>query len=258
MRKTDMFHWEPLPGATKEAFKLLRPAIRYEISECAELPPCTVQFRDVELSTHQKSAMKELKKEAELVINNDVVTAVNEAVLRLKLIQISCGAVYGPERTIHKVDAAPRLKVVREILQESDDKFIVFAPFRSVLLLLKEELTEFDTELIHGDVSDRERARIFGLFQNSEDIRGLIADPGTMAHGLTLTAASMIIWFAPTDKTEIYLQANKRIDRPGQTKNTTIYQLAATAIEREIYRRNAAEQSLQGLILKMVKEQRDD
>jgi SNF2 family DNA or RNA helicase len=258
MRKTDMFHWEPLPGATREAFELLRPAIRYEISECVELPPCTVQFRDVELSAHQKSAMKELEKEAELVINNDVVTAVNEAVLRLKLIQISCGAVYGPERTIHKVDAAPRLKVVREILQESDDKFIVFAPFRSVLLMLKEELAEFDTELIHGDVSDKERARIFGLFQNTKDIRGLIADPGTMAHGLTLTAASMIIWFAPTDKTEIYLQANKRIDRPGQTKSTTIYQLAATGIEREIYKRNAAEQSLQGLILKMVRERRDD
>ena len=250
--------WLPLPGATTEAFKLLQPAIRYEIKECVELPLNTIQFRDVEMSPTQKKAMKALRTQAQLMINDKIVNAVNEAVMRLKLIQIACGAIYDSDRTIHKVDAAPRLRVVREIIEESEDKFIIFAPFRSVLYLLKQELKEYDTELIHGDVSDKERNRIFYQFQNSEDIRGLIADPGTMAHGLTLTAASFIIWYAPTDKTEIYLQANKRIDRPGQVKATTIFQLAGTGIEREIYRRNAHEQSMQGLVLQMVRDKRDD
>ena len=258
MWKVDQFKWAPLPGATVEAFKLLQPAIRYTIQECVELPPCTYQFRDCELSILQKKAMAELRAQAQLIINEQKVTAVNEAVLRLKLLQIACGAIYGPDRTIHKVDAAPRLKVVREIIDESDDKFIIFAPFTSVLHMLKHELQEFDTELIYGAVSDKERNRIFSVFQNSSDIRGLLADPGTMAHGLTLTAASFIIWYAPTDKTENFLQANKRIDRPGQTKNTTIYQLAGTSIEREIYTRNAAEQSMQGLILQMVRDKRED
>jgi SNF2 family DNA or RNA helicase len=250
------YRWEPLPGATAEAFKLLQPAIRYAINECVELPPNTVQFRDCELSPAQKQAMQQLRREAALVLNQQTISAVNEAVLRLKLIQIACGAIYGPDRTIHRVDALPRIRVVKEIIEESDDKFIVFAPFTSVLHLLKQELP-YDTELVYGGVSERERARIFSVFQNSPDIRGIIADPGTMAHGLTLTAASFIIWYAPTDKTEIYLQANKRIDRPGQTKSTVVYQLAGTAVEREIYKRNAREQSLQGLILQMVKDLRE-
>jgi SNF2 family DNA or RNA helicase len=70
---------------------------------------------------------------------------------------------------------------------------------------------------------------------------------------LTLTAASTVIWYGTTDKTEIYLQANKRIDRPGQTKNTTIIQLASTDVEREIYRRLERNESLQGVILKLVR-----
>jgi len=75
-----------------------------------------------------------------------------------------------------------------------------------------------------------------------------------MAHGLTLTAASCIIWFAPTDRTELYLQANKRIDRPGQTKTNIVIQLAATKIEREIFRRLEANESMQGLVLQLAKE----
>lgn len=258
MFKLSGFKWLPLPGATEEAYKLLRPAIRYEISECVELPPCTTQFRDVELSPQQKKAYKQLKDYAQLLINNKEINAVNEAVVRTKLIQIACGAVYGPGKEIHRVDAKPRLQVVREIIEENDDKFIIFAPFRGVLYLLWHELKDFKRELIHGNVNDKERARIFDEFQHGTELRCLLADPGTMAHGLTLTAASFIIWYAPTDKTEIYLQANKRIDRPGQTKNTTIYQLAGSEIEREIYRRNEKEQSMQGLILKMVRDKRGE
>jgi SNF2 family DNA or RNA helicase len=258
MFKSGLFKWIPLPGATKEAFKLLQPAIRFAIGECVELPPQTTQSRDVEMSPTQRKALQQLKLQAQITINEDTVNAVNEAVLRLKLIQIACGAVYGPDRNIHKVDAQPRISVVKEILDDSEGKTIIFAPFRGVLYLLRQELQGYDVELMHGDVSSKERDRIFSLFQNSEDIRVLVADPGTMAHGLTLTAAKQIIWFAPTDKTEIYLQANKRIDRPGQTSHTTVFQLAGIDIEREIYRRNKEEQSMQGLILKWVQEKREE
>src|SRR6266516_1730875 len=47
--------------------------------------------------------------------------------------------------------------------------------------------------------------------------------------------------------------APKRIDRPGQTKTTTIVQLAATPVEREIYRRLEANETMQGLVLQMAK-----
>lgn len=107
---------------------------------------------------------------------------------------------------------------------------------------------------VHGDTTPKERNEIFRAFEQDANPRIIVADPGTMAHGITLVAATTIVWFAPIDRTELYLQANKRIHRPGQTKSCVVVQLAATAIEREIYRRLESNETLQGLLLKLVQE----
>ena len=120
-------------------------------------------------------------------------------------------------------------------------------------MLARELKKDYAVEMIYGDVPARQRNQIFSDFMSAENPRVLVADPGTMSHGLTLTAASCIVWYAPTDRTETYLQANKRIDRPGQVHATTIVQLAATAAEREVYRRLANNESMQGLILALAK-----
>jgi hypothetical protein len=99
------------------------------------------------------------------------------------------------------------------------------------------------------------RDEIFKRFQTEKDPQIIIADPGTMAHGLDLFAASVVVWYGATDRAELYFQGNKRIDRPGQQVPTTIVQLAATPVEREIYRRITSYQSMQGLMLDMVKDQ---
>jgi SNF2 family DNA or RNA helicase len=96
---------------------------------------------------------------------------------------------------------------------------------------------------------------IFRRFQAEEEPQIIVAGPGTMSHGLDLYAASVVIWFGATDKTEQYLQANRRIDRPGQTVPTTVVNLAATDLEREQYRRLATNEKMQGLVLNMVKQE---
>ncbi len=250
-------------GAHTQAHKLLQPAIRFAIEDCVDLPPCTVQKRDVELSAEQAKAYKEMKRDLVLQVKQGPITAVNEAVLRMKLIQIACGAVYGNSdsggRAVHRLDCNPRISALREVMEQCNEKIIIFAPLTSVCNMLISELRkDYTVELVNGEVSQKARNEIFRAFQQDEAPRVLVADPGTMAHGLTLTAASTIIWFAPTDKTELYLQANKRIDRPGQVHNTSIIQLAATPIEREIYRRLENNETMMGLLLQMTREHNDE
>jgi SNF2 family DNA or RNA helicase len=108
-------------------------------------------------------------------------------------------------------------------------------------------------EVINGAVSAGKRSQVFKDFQSSENPRIIVADPRTMAHGLTLTAASAIIWYGPTDQPEIYTQANGRINRPGQTKSMLVVRLASTNIEREIFRRLDGKHSLQGLMLDIIR-----
>lgn len=254
MVKVSQFKWVPKAGAHEAAHKLLQPAVRFAISDCIDLPPCTVQARDVELSPEQNKAYKEMKRDLVLQAAKGPITAANEAALRLKLLQISCGAIYGANREIHHVSAAPRLKALREIMEQCREKIIIFAPFTSVVHMLHRELkSHYSVEIINGEVPAGKRNEVFASFMGAEHPRVLVADPGTMSHGLTLTAASTIVWYAPTDRTETYLQANKRIDRPGQVHATTIVQLAATPVEREIYRRLEANETMQGLVLAMAK-----
>lgn len=256
MMKVSMYKWVPKAGAHAEAHKLLQPSVRFAISDCIDLPPCTVQARDVELSPEQAKAYKEMKRDLVLVAAKGQITAVNEAALRLKLLQLSCGAVYdsNDKDIVHHFNPGPRLRALREIMEQCREKIIIFAPFTSVVHMLHRELKkDYSVEMVNGEVSAKERNRIFSGFQEGGHPRVIVADPGTMAHGLTLTAASAIVWYAPTDRTEIYLQANKRIDRPGQVHATTVVQLAATPVEREIYRRLEANETMQGLILQLAK-----
>lgn len=254
MNKVTTFKWAAKSDGYEKAAEILQPAIRYDIKDCVDLPPVVIQTLDAELSPAQKKAIEELKKTLKTMVEGGQVNAINEASLRTKLIQIACGAVYGPEHEVHKVDCAPRLKVLREIIEQSHHKLLIFASLTNIVNLLYSELrNHYTVERITGDVSASRRNEIFRDFQENDNPRIIIADPGTMAHGLTLTQASTTVWYGPTDKPELYQQANKRMDRPGQKNNMLIVRIAATAIEREIYRRLDSRGNMQGVMLDLIK-----
>lgn len=254
MTRVGMFKWVPKQGAHNEAYKLLQPAVRFAIKDCLDLPPCTTQARDVDLSLAQMAEYKAMKRDLQIQSSKGPITAANEAGLRLKLLQISCGAIYGVNKEVHYIDTTPRIKALKEAISQCNEKIIVYAPFTSVVRMLSRELKkDYSVAVINGEISAKERNETFRAFTDDPNPRILVADPRTMSHGLTLVAATVIVWFTAIDSTEVYLQANKRIDRPGQTKATTIIQLAATPVEREIYRRLENNETLQGLVLQLAK-----
>lgn len=255
------FRWLPRAGAAAIVNQTLTPAVRFSREECIELPECVVETRDVELSPTQEKAYKELKRDLQVVLaGGRTVTVANEASLRIKLLQIVCGAVYGQDREVHKTDAAPRLSVLQEVIDEAGAKIIVFAPFTSVVdmlyLTLRERYGEATVARVYGQTSQNARDEIFRRFETEQNPRIIVADPVTMSHGLTLVAANTVVWWGPTDRLETYAQANARVHRPGQKRKTLICRLAATPVEREIYRRLKDNESLQGVVLKLVEGER--
>jgi SNF2 family DNA or RNA helicase len=145
-----------------------------------------------------------------------------------------------------------------DIVEDTPYKVIVFVPFISAVNKVAEFLTSkhIAVECIHGGVSKSERDRIFASFQRHVEPRVLVAQPAAMSHGLTLTAASTIVWFAPHTSNETFEQANGRITRPGQKNNQFIIMLEGTPVERRLYERLKNKQKSQGLLLTMVKESR--
>lgn len=248
------FRWLPKKEGYDKARLLLKPAIRFEISQVWDGPEMTTQQREVALTEQQKKMLTELKNNFVVELKSGKqITAINEAAARQKYMQISLGAIYDADHKAHAIEAKPRLDELKAVIREAPGKLLIFAGLTSVLNLLYRELTDWPREIVNGDVSEHARAAIFSAFQQGSEPQLLLADPGTMAHGLDLWMAQTVCWYGPTDKTELYLQANKRAHRPGQKYPVTVVQLVSNALEREIYRRLDTNTTLQGALLDIVK-----
>ncbi len=238
MMRISQFKWVPKREGAAIAAQTLQPAIRFTRGEVFGPSTTAMDTYDVELSPGQKKAYEELKANLRTQVGAGQINAINEVTLRMKLIQIACGAVYGPDHEVHKVDCAPRLQALEDAISEASAKILVFAPLTSVVNLLYSELRkDYTVERITGDVSAKRRSEIVRSFQEEPDPRLIVADPGCMSHGLDLSAADLIVWFGPTDKPEQWLQANCRPEGPRQKNQLLIIRLAATSIEKEIYRK---------------------
>jgi SNF2 family DNA or RNA helicase len=237
MTKASQFRWVIKPSASALVFNALQPAIRFTKEECLDLPDMTYVKRQVELTRQQKKYYDMLKKRMVMEINGDEVSAVNAAVIMNKLLQISAGAVYTDEGDTLEFDIKHRYKVLREVIDESSQKVLIFVPFKHTIDILTDKLRAdgITTEVIRGDVPVARRTDIFKRFQEAHDPRVLVIQPQAAAHGVTLTAANTVVWWGPTPSLETYAQANARVHRAGQKHPCTVVQLQGSAVEKRVY-----------------------
>jgi SNF2 family DNA or RNA helicase len=133
---------------------------------------------------------------------------------------------------------------------------LVFVPFVHALKAIKERLDKegYDCRAVSGATPRGERDKIFNLFQNTDKVRIIAAHPACMSHGLTLTAADTIIWFAPIADLEIFEQANARFRRVGQKHRQQIVMLQSTSAEKNVYAKLRGKQSVQNTLLDLFSE----
>ncbi len=252
MVRLDIYNWIPAKENEQIVHRVMQPSIRFTRAVCTEMEPSLIE-RTCELSTEQKEHYKKLMREASTIVNGTQITAVNAGVLMSKLIQTACGVAYGMNGEVARMDFGPRLRVLEELIEENNEKVLVFVPFTGVLDALAEKLRKrWSVEIIDGRVSAGKRKSIFERFQRDKDPHVILAHPGCMAHGLDLTAASLIIWYAPHTKNEEVEQANARIDGALQRVKMDIAEISATAEERRIYKGIREKSSAQKIILGLM------
>ena len=238
MYKVGMYRWLPKPQSQQIVHTMLQPAIRFEKDQCLDLPDVTFVERDAPLTAQQMKYYKLLKRQMTMSADGEQVTSVNAATNINKLLQISGGAVYTDTREVIEFDVSNRLQVIKEVIEEASHKVLVFVPFTHTIELLNKYLTAagITCNVINGQVPVNRRHDIINDFQTTENIRVLIIQPQAASHGLTLTAANVIIWYAPMTSVETYLQANARINRPGQKNPMTIVHIKGSEVEAKLYK----------------------
>jgi len=250
MLQITQFKWVPKPEALGIVHDVMQPAVCYSRAESYTIPQTVFTNLEPPQSGPQKKFYKVMLDKLRVQYGEHDITAVNEGVKRGKLMQVSCGYLYDDKRRVLDLRPKGRLKAVAELYDEADGKVIVFVPYIHALQHVSEYLEKSGTvATVSGDTPKSARDRIFTEFQQSDAPQILVAHPRCMSHGLTLTAASMIIWYCPPDSLETYIQANARITRASQQNIPVVAHLASTAVERAAFKRLANNESLQGMLL---------
>lgn len=238
MYKITTFKWIPKPTASAVVHNALQPAIRFTKDECLDLPPMTYVMRDVPLTSQQMKYYEQIRKQMVAVAAGEEITTVNAATLLNKLLQLSCGAVYADTGETVAFDATNRMAALLEVIEEASQKVLVFVPYKHAINIISEKLTEekISNAIISGSVSPTARTDIFRRFQTESDPKVLIVQPQAAAHGVTLHAANVVVWWGPITSIETYLQANARVHRAGQHHPCTVVHLQGSPVERHIYK----------------------
>jgi SNF2 family DNA or RNA helicase len=256
MQKISMFKWIPKPNSEELVHNILQPAIRFTKEECLDLPELTYQTRDVPLTAQQEKYYEKLRKEMLVRAAGEEITTLNAAANLNKLLQLSGGAVYSDTGEVIQFDASNRLRVLKEVIDESSHKVLVFVPFKHAINIIHESLTKdgYTAEIISGEVPVNKRTEIFKKFQETPNPRVLIIQPQAASHGVTLHAANTIVWWGPITSYETYAQANARVHRSGQKNPCTVIRLRGSNVEKRLYEALQNKQDIQHNIMSLYGE----
>ncbi len=242
-------------------YKTMQPAVRFAMSDCQDLPPVVEEARKVPFSKLQQKAydtvMVELKRAIQIVDHNGQpvmqLDSVNEAVQLNKLLQIAAGWPYDSQGNAVNLNPTGRLKDLLSTIHGAASKVIVFVPYLGAIDGVADFLRKHkvDCETISSRVSRPARDKIFKAFQHTPKYKALVAQPGTMSHGLTLTAANVIVWYAPIHSLDKYIQANRRITRPGQINRQVVVHLSGSPVEDRVFYRLRRKERMLNVLLNL-------
>ena len=257
MRKVTQFKWSPKPHAKQIVFDLLQPAIRFAKDECLDLPELLFTTREAPLTPQQAQYYKVLKEQFLMSAGGETVTSINAATNINKLLQVSSGAVYTDDGNIIEFDITARYNILKEAIEESTHKVLVFIPFKHAITVLSERLAKdgYVAEVIDGSVPVNRRTDIFNRFQNDQGTQILLIQPAAASHGVTLHAANTVVWWGPVTSNEIYHQANARVHRQGQKNPCLVTRLVGSTVERKLYEALDSKSDDMSVLLDLYKEE---
>jgi SNF2 family DNA or RNA helicase len=252
--------WRAKPNAVETAFSWMQPSCRYTLEDVVELPPVIFRTIDVDMSTEQQTTYKRVATAMAVMVKNKQITAANAGAAMSKLLQIAGGWVYTKRPEFVRLDPTPRVLALADLIRSCNEKVLVAIPFRHMLegisKILSMKGVDIDHCTVHGDTPHREQ--YFTAFQHTDKYKVMVVHPQCVSHGLTLTAASMIVWYLPVTSLETYDQFNARITRVGQTKKQQVLHLQASPVEKRLYRLLQEHQKLQNSFLELVEGATDE
>ena len=193
--------------------------------EALDLPDKIYTTREVSLTDDQHRHYMSLKEAAIAVLEDgELVSAPAVMTQLLRLQQVLCGHLMTDDGELVEFKTK-RLDALLETIEEMAGKVIIWSRFRydikAIVATLAKAYGSGSVVSYFGDTTDEQRQNAITSFQFG-DARFFVANPQTAGYGLTLTAATNVIYYANDFNLETRVQSEDRCHRIGQ-KNTVTY-----------------------------------
>ncbi|WP_242835338.1 DEAD/DEAH box helicase [Ruminiclostridium papyrosolvens] len=212
-------------------------AFRITKAECLDLPETTDIVRHIKLEASAEKIYRSLVKDSYAELSKGEVTVTNVLTRLLRLSQLTGGFIGNDRSTVTNVSTA-KLEALSDVIEEAinqDKKIVVIARFvaeiKAIEKLLQKKKLEYS--LIMGGVKDREIQ--VSQFQNTPEVKVFIGQIATAGLGITLTAASTMVFYSMDYSMSNFEQTKARIHRVGQKENCTyIYLVARGTVDEKV------------------------
>jgi len=167
-----------------------------------------------------------LVKESYTELQDGAVTVTNVLTRLLRLSQLTGGFLGSDDDSRPEQVSAAKLDVMEEILESTDgQKLVIIVRFIPEIQAIEQMLTRKGIRyaIIHGGVTDR-AAQVIS-FQTDPTVQVFIGQIATAGLGITLTAASTMVFYSLDYSMSNYEQTKARIHRVGQRHPCTYIHL---------------------------------
>ncbi len=195
-------------------------------SEVLDLPEKVYVDDVVEMNGKQAVMYKEVEAglKADYISGDIDLTNPLSALIRLRQTTGYPGIL---SETITESAKLDRMEELVENCTSNDEKVIIFSNWTQMTDAICNKLKSvgYKVGVITGEIPDISRQEIVDVFQNSSDLKVLVGTIGAMGTGLTLTAATTVIFLDEPWNKALFDQAVDRAHRIGQKNNITIYSI---------------------------------
>ena len=199
--------------------------------ECLDLPKKTFMKRVVKLTKEQDYAYKQMSQLALAQFQGKLMTTATVMTQLMRLHQITCGHFTADDGTIQDIKNN-RLDDLSDLLDEVHGKVVIWAHYQydveTIVERIKKEHGDNSVVTYYGLTPQDQRQGNIEKFQDKEGpVRFLVGTTATGGYGITLTAASTMIYYSNGYDLEKRQQSEARIDRIGQESPMTYIDLIA-------------------------------
>ena len=204
---------------------------RVQKKDCLDLPKKIFINRTVELTSEQDKAYQTMKSAALATLKGKMATAPHTLTQLMRLHQITCGHFKSDDGEITNLKHN-RITELMDVMDEMEGKVIIWANYihdiEEIVKTVKKEHGDDSIVQYYGAISSDDRQKAIKEFQDPKSpVKYFVGNTQTGGYGITLTAASNVIYYSNSYDLEKRLQSEDRAHRIGQHKPVTYVDLIA-------------------------------